>query len=78
MDFIPMIKVDINTNAKNILISVRDNGKGIPKNIKRKILEPFFTTKPPGDGTGLGLSMVHDVVLAHEGTSSLILKLGST
>ena len=51
-----------------ISIVVEDNGMGIPKNIKEKIFQPFFTTKPTGKGTGLGLSLSYDIIKAHQGT----------
>ncbi len=52
-----------------IEISVKDNGNGIPDNIKDKIFQPFFTTKPTGQGTGLGLSLAYDIVTkGHGGT----------
>jgi two-component system NtrC family sensor kinase len=54
------------TNGK-ILISVEDNGNGIPQKIVDKIFQPFFTTKPTGQGTGLGLSLAYDIVKAHGG-----------
>jgi signal transduction histidine kinase len=57
------------TNA--IMISVRDNGPGIPESIKEKIFQPFFTTKPTGQGTGLGLSLSYDIIKAHGGELSV-------
>jgi len=51
----------------NVEIIVTDNGNGIPQNIIDKIFQPFFTTKPTGSGTGLGLSLAYDIVKAHGG-----------
>ena len=50
-------------------IRIRDNGTGIPEEVKAKIFNPFFTTKPSGEGTGLGLSMSHDIVVKQHGGS---------
>jgi two-component system, NtrC family, sensor kinase len=47
---------------------VKDNGNGIPQNIVDKIFQPFFTTKPTGSGTGLGLSLSYDIIKAHGGS----------
>jgi signal transduction histidine kinase len=50
-----------------VIISVKDNGNGIPQKVLDKIYQPFFTTKPTGKGTGLGLSMSYDIIKAHGG-----------
>ncbi len=54
-------------NGKMILISVKDNGNGVPQNVIDKIFQPFFTTKPTGEGTGLGLSMSYDIITKGHG-----------
>ncbi|HQW01828.1 MAG TPA: ATP-binding protein, partial [Saprospiraceae bacterium] len=59
-----------------IEISVRDNGSGIPAHILDKIFQPFFTTKPTGQGTGLGLSLSYDIVKAHGGELKVETKEG--
>ena len=51
----------------NVEIRVKDNGVGIPQKVLDKIFQPFFTTKPAGQGTGLGLSLAYDIVKAHGG-----------
>ncbi len=51
----------------HIVITVKDNGTGIPQSAMDKIFQPFFTTKPTGQGTGLGLSLSYDIVKAHGG-----------
>jgi len=51
---------------------VKDNGTGVPDEIKDKIMQPFFTTKPTGEGTGLGLSLSYDIVVkAHGGSINI-------
>jgi signal transduction histidine kinase len=63
----PTVTLTTKKSGSNILISVKDNGYGIPKKIVEKIFQPFFTTKPTGQGTGLGLSLSYDIVKAHGG-----------
>ncbi len=59
-----------------VLISVRDNGPGIPQKVLDKIFQPFFTTKPTGQGTGLGLSLAYDIIKAHGGEIKVETKEG--
>ena len=63
----PMVKVSTTLKGKYLEIKVIDNGTGMPDEIKEKILLPFFTTKPTGEGTGLGLSMSYDIVVKGHG-----------
>jgi signal transduction histidine kinase/ligand-binding sensor domain-containing protein len=63
----PEVIVRTRKTENGIEISVQDNGSGIPDAIKDKIFQPFFTTKPTGEGTGLGLSLSYDIVKAHGG-----------
>ena len=63
----PTVVVGTKKLGNHLEISVKDNGKGIPTEIKEKIFQPFFTSKPTGEGTGLGLSLSYDIVKAHGG-----------
>jgi two-component system, NtrC family, sensor kinase len=66
-DYKPMVMVSTKNTGTHVEIRVKDNGPGIPSEIKDKIFQPFFTTKPTGQGTGLGLSLSYDIVKAHGG-----------
>jgi signal transduction histidine kinase len=75
--FKPIVEVDTTLNGKFIRVRVKDNGIGIPEDIKDKILQPFFTTKPTGEGTGLGLSLSYDtIVKGHDGKINIESKEG--
>lgn len=58
----PMVQVSTFLKGDTMELRIRDNGCGIPENIRHKILQPFFTTKPTGQGTGLGLSLSYDII----------------
>jgi two-component system NtrC family sensor kinase len=66
-DYKPEVSVSTSSEKNNIVIKVKDNGNGIPEAIKDKIMQPFFTTKPTGEGTGLGLSLSYDIVVKGHG-----------
>lgn len=64
----PLVTISTALSNNRLLISVKDNGVGIPAGVKPTIFNPFFTTKPTGEGAGLGLSISHDIIMAHAGT----------
>jgi two-component system NtrC family sensor kinase len=66
-DYKPEVSVITSAENGKVIIKVKDNGTGIPNNIKDKIMQPFFTTKPTGEGTGLGLSLTYDMVVKGHG-----------
>ena len=63
----PTVLVSTKKISNKILLTVMDNGNGIPQKVLDKIFQPFFTTKPTGQGTGLGLSLSYDIIKAHGG-----------
>jgi signal transduction histidine kinase len=63
----PVVLVTTRKENDKVVIVVRDNGNGIPQKVVDKIFQPFFTTKPTGQGTGLGLSLSYDIIKAHGG-----------
>ena len=68
----PRVSVSTKKNGSQVVITVMDNGNGIPEKIVDKIFQPFFTTKPTGQGTGLGLSLSYDIIKAHGGDINVI------
>jgi signal transduction histidine kinase len=70
--YVPIVTVSTTSlnppsGGRGVRITIKDNGPGIPSEIKDKIFQPFFTTKPSGQGTGLGLSLSYDIIKAHGG-----------
>jgi signal transduction histidine kinase len=65
--FEPTVSAATKNLGHSVEIRIRDNGTGIPSEVKEKMFNPFFTTKPAGEGTGLGLSMSHDIVVKQHG-----------
>jgi signal transduction histidine kinase len=63
------LSVTSRSRGDGVEIRVRDNGAGIPDWVRAKIFNPFFTTKPAGEGTGLGLSLSHDIIVKQHGGS---------
>jgi two-component system, NtrC family, sensor kinase len=67
--FEPVLSTTTRNLGETVQICIRDNGTGIPAEVKEKMFNPFFTTKPVGEGTGLGLSMSHDIIVKQHGGS---------
>ena len=75
--FEPVLSATTKNLGNRVEIRIRDNGTGIPLEVKEKMFNPFFTTKPAGEGTGLGLSMSHDIVVKqHGGTIDVVTEPG--
>src|SRR5579872_5481230 len=65
--FEPVVTASTRGSGSHVEIRIRDNGTGIPPDVKERMFNPFFTTKPAGEGTGLGLSMSHDIIVKQHG-----------
>jgi len=72
----PNVSVQTKKENGNVVIKVADNGTGIPQKVIDKIFQPFFTTKPTGQGTGLGLSLSYDIIKTHGGEIKVETKEG--
>ena len=81
-DYLPTVEVSTSlftnpTGGQGVYIRVKDNGTGIPEDIREKIMQPFFTTKPTGQGTGLGLSLSYDIIVkGHNGKINVDSEVG--
>jgi signal transduction histidine kinase len=69
--YLPTVEISTRRSGSKVELIVKDNGNGIPGPALDKIFQPFFTTKPTGQGTGLGLSLSYDIIKAHGGTISV-------
>jgi two-component system NtrC family sensor kinase len=75
--YAPTVRVGTRRVGDEVEVQVQDNGTGIAEDVQQKIFQPFFTTKPSGEGTGLGLSLAHDIVTkGHGGTLEVASQLG--
>lgn len=74
--YTPHVSAATLKKANTVEISIKDNGNGIPKEVLEKIFQPFFTTKPTGQGTGLGLSLSYDIVQSHGGKLRVFTEVG--
>ncbi len=74
--FEPRVDVITKKIGDIVELTVKDNGTGIPQKVLDKIFQPFFTTKPTGQGTGLGLSLSYDIIKAHGGELKVETKEG--
>ena len=72
----PTVSVSTRKEKNKVEVKVTDNGSGIPQKVLDKMFQPFFTTKPTGQGTGLGLSLAYDIVKAHGGELKVVTKEG--
>jgi two-component system, NtrC family, sensor kinase len=76
--FEPVLRATTRNLGGTVEIRIRDNGAGIPPEVREKMFNPFFTTKPAGEGTGLGLSMTHDIIAKqHGGTIDVVTEPGA-
>src|SRR5690606_27977988 len=71
-----ILEICTEADDENISISVKDNGIGMPEDIKEKVFEPFFTTKEVGEGTGLGMSIVYNTIKKHKGEIKIESQVG--
>lgn len=75
-EYEPTVLIRTKKIDDKIVVHVRDNGMGIPQMVLDKIYQPFFTTKPTGQGTGLGLSLSFDIIKVHGGNLEVYTKEG--
>lgn len=67
MDYSGTLTISVTKEYENAIIEIKDTGSGIPSDIQSEIFKPFYTTKPKGEGSGLGLDIVYKILKAHNG-----------
>ena len=72
------LTIEVREHEKQVVVSITDTGTGIPDDIKTKIFGPFFTTKPAGEGSGLGLDIVRKIIDKHQGSIEVESRPGKT
>jgi signal transduction histidine kinase len=72
------LEINITMQENDAIVSIIDSGHGIPEDIQAKIFKPFFTTKPPGEGSGLGLDIVRKIIDKHQGKIEVVSQPGKT
>lgn len=70
--FQPTVCVSTKKDGDSVVIAIKDNGTGMPQHVKEKVFQPFFTTKPAGEGTGLGLSLCYDIITKRHGGKVMV------
>ena len=78
MNYQGILTIDTEYTQEQVIIRITDNGQGITKDILPKIFQPFFTTKPPGEGSGLGLDIVKKIIIKHQGSIAVSSTPGNT
>ncbi len=73
-----ILKIAVFRQNRQVVVRITDTGCGIPDEIKQRIFKPFFTTKPPGEGSGLGLDIVRKIIDKHQGEISVQSRPGKT
>ena len=75
--FAPMVSASTKNIGAYVEVRIRDNGDGMPEDVQKRVFEPFYTTKPTGSGTGLGLSMSYEIVVQqHKGNIRVESEMG--
>lgn len=78
VNYLPRLTIRTKSARDSVLVEIEDNGPGVPVEIRKKMMLPFFTTKKGSDGTGLGLGISQDIIKSHGGTLEIDSKEGES